>query len=516
MGPDAFSSRHGVNWVNLLDIQAARHLSNIMADPSPEPQPDELSGDESAGIEGDVESCDGDDDGDFDFGSSHTAQMDLPGLMLAEGTHVCCNWVDPAILEQSPHISGKKVKVDPVGVEENEKAALAQLHTAASSAERLQVKGPRESPYCVRMRQLVPIYRAAAITRAVSESLANRLAVLRVDHFPGSGDPVFGTRHELRRSFRAPDLFGKLAAAFRSGCNLRRLTLQGGFHSAESVANFLRVAKPPLESFRCRESLFHGRNFAKLLKALSSVSANSLLEFETDAAIGGKDPFGLIADSLPNLEMLRAKYMFGKTDSQQGLQRLSRLKKRPSRLPKSDHRLRGRPAVDAEAGVVYWCISSDYHDDGYRGEGLFWDELENTCECLEQWSVGKGVTKEQCLDFMEECGIELDDGLNDEECGMLDDAGIAVDTDVEEDNIVVQLQLGDSSDAGELVIRATTLDGREFAEVTVDPNKTLVRTLVDELSARYPCSPLAMRLVTPDGSCIDSLEKGGQLVAGLK
>ena len=58
----------------------------------------------------------------------------------------------------------------------------------------------------------------------------NRLVVLRVDNFPGSGDPVFGTKHELRRSFRAPDLFARLTSSFRGSPGtpcLKKVTLQG-------------------------------------------------------------------------------------------------------------------------------------------------------------------------------------------------------------------------------------------------------------------------------------------------
>ena len=36
-------------------------------------------------------------------------------------------------------------------------------------------------------------------------------------------------------------------------------------------------------------------------------------------------------------------------------------------------------------------------------------------ECCEEWRVGKGVTKELCLQFMAECGIELDNRIDDED-----------------------------------------------------------------------------------------------------
>ena len=105
--------------------------------------------------------------------------------------------------------------------------------------------------------------------------------------------------------------------------------------------------------------------------------------------------------------------------------------KSPGKLPKENHRLSGRPAVDTQRGIVYWGITSEHHDDNYSGEGLWWDELENTCECMEEWGVGKGVTKEHCLEFMEECGIELDHHLNDEDCGM--DSSLANDVDSDQE-----------------------------------------------------------------------------------
>ena len=138
-------------------------------------------------------------------------------------------------------------------------------------------------------------------------------------------------------------------------------------------------------------------------------------------------------------------------------------------------------------------------------------------ECMEQWAVGKGITKEKCLDFMKDCGIELDDQLDDEECGMLDDEMASdVDSEADQDTIAVQLEVDDSvGSTGHLAIKARTMDGREFAQVTLDANKTLVRTLVDELAAKYPCSPLAMRLVLPSGTCIDALETASKSLAAV-
>ena len=70
----------------------------------------------------------------------------------------------------------------------------------------------------------------------------------------------------------------------------------------------------------------------------------------------------------------------------------------------------------------------------------------------------------------------------------------------------MQLEVDDSMGFGNLAIKARTMDGRDFAQVALDANKTPVRTLVDELASKYPCSTLAMRLVLPTGTCIDPLE----------
>ncbi|CAE7265294.1 ANKRD17 [Symbiodinium sp. CCMP2456] len=489
--------------------------------PEEQEEPEEEEDEAEEDAQSDLESRIGDDDRDFDDGDD-TAQKSLSGLMVASGTKLRCNWVDPSKEEQLLH-SWKRVKIDPVESEDSEKAALAQLLLASKACERLQLRGAQHPHQAVRERPEVPQpQRQVGILRAVSESLMNRLVVLRVDNFPGSGDPVFGTKHELRRSFRAPDLFGKLAEAFQAATgtigtrtpSLKKVTLQGGFHSASSLCRFLQVVRPELESFRCRECLFHGRNFETLVRALSGSSQKTLVEFETDAAIGGQDPFGLLADSFPHLKMLRVKYMFGKTGPLEALKRLTQLRKKQCVLPRESHRLNGRPAVDEETGIVYWCITSEHHDDGYRGQGLCWDQLENTMECMEEWAVGKGVTKEQCLAFMEDCGIGLNDELDDEECGF-DVGGCAVDSETDEDTIVVQLEIVDSLGSEALAIKARTMDGREFAQMTLDAKKTSVRTLIDDLASKYPCSPLSLRLVLPGGGCIDVLETANQVLAAV-
>ena len=91
-----------------------------------------------------------------------------------------------------------------------------------------------------------------------------------------------------------------------------------------------------------------------------------------------------------------------------------------------------------------------------------------------------------------------------------------VDSETELDTVVVQLEIEDSAGAtGTLVIQARTMDGREFAQVTLDANKTLTRTLVEELASKYPCSPAALRLVLPGGTGIDPLETANKLLAAV-
>lgn len=457
-----------------------------------------------------------DDDRAFDF-DDHTAQKDVPGVLVAGKGVVRCNWSDA--VDNDGHPASKKAKVD-----SDEEAAFTELQDGASTTERFQLKGPScrfterfqlEGPSCRYGECRAGDLRHSLIAKAIRTSLVNRLTVLRIDNFPGAGDPVFGTRHELRRRFRAPDLFAGLTGAFAGGarCGLKQLTLQGGFMSAESLMSFLQVAKPPLESFRCRRCLFHGRNFEAIVSSLRSSieDAGDLHEFETDACIGGLDPFGLIAASFPNLRVLRARRIFGKTDRRAAIQALPQLQIKKCRFPKDSHKLRGRPAV-GKKGLVYWFITSDYHDDGYRGQGLWWDGLDNTCECMEEWSVGRGVTKQQCLEFMEECGIDLDEDLDDEDCGMMSDSGEVPED--EEDTIVAQLDVNALS-SEEVVIKAATMQGRIFAEVSLDPNKTLISTLFQELAPKYPCSCEALRLVLPDSSSVDVLVQGSKTLASI-
>jgi len=437
----------------------------------------------------------GDDDRDFDF-EDETAQKGAPPFLVAHQACARCNW-GPAARE-SP--SRKRARVDP-------EAGATQLLQLAGTLEKVQLCSPprwaadRKHPdsECLTARRPV-------ICRALCESVVSRLAVLRVDNFDGRGDPVFGTRREKRMSFRQNqhDLFQSLAGAFAGGaaCGLKRLTLQGGSMSAASLMNFLKVAKPPLESFRCRGCLFHGRNFEPIVRSLKSSVADpgELREFEMDAYVGGKDPFGLIADAFPKLRMLRCKRIYGKQGPKAALQKLPLLEKGRCKMPKPSHKLRGNFAL-GDNGVAYWFLTSDYHDDGYRGQGLFWDGLENTCECMEEWAIGKGVERGQVLEFMEECGIELDEALDETaDCGM--DEGLPL-TDEEKETVVVQLAVQGS--AGEAKVQATSLQGRPLADFALE---VPVRAAIERLAQEYPCDPEVLRLITPAGRCLELYDCG--------
>ncbi|CAE7237497.1 ANKRD17 [Symbiodinium sp. CCMP2592] len=161
--------------------------------PEEQEEPEEEEAEENA--ESDLESTNGDDDRDFDEGDD-TAQKSVSGLMVASGTKLRCNWVDPSKEEQLMQ-SWKRVKVDPVELEDSEKGALAQLLASSKTCERLQLIGPQHPDLAVREKWPEVPERHVSILRAVSEALMSRLIVLRVDNFPGSGDPVFGTKHEL-------------------------------------------------------------------------------------------------------------------------------------------------------------------------------------------------------------------------------------------------------------------------------------------------------------------------------
>lgn len=497
---------------------------------------DEEHDEEEENDENEGESTDGDDDRDFDFDNeldqkkacdrfdwrrAPPAQRDIPGNLATHGAAVRFAWSTNDEEEEGfgAPPKAKNAKAEPDAEPSPElQAEMERLRAAAAGAEALQVKGPRHFSGGKHQQDTEP-FRHQTVCRAIGDSLLARLAVLRIDDFPGSGDPVFGTKHEQRRSFRAPDLFGELSAALSGSraSSLRKLTLQRGFVSAESLQLFLRTARPPLESLRCRGCLFHGRNFEPLVRAISGSIADvaKLEEFETDASIGGDDPFGLLADSFPNLKMLRAKRIFGRTDYKSALPRFTQLRRKLCKFPKPSHKLRGRPALD-ERGNVYWGITSDYHDDGYRGQGLWWDELDNTCECMEEWHVGRGVTKEQCLEFMDECGIDLDDELDDEECGLMEDDNCGRDDSEEEtETIAAQLAVDMDPARGMVEVKASSLQGRLFAEVAMDPDKTPTRALFEQLAERYPCSPLALRLVLPSGRCLSAVETRSQVLSSV-
>ena len=74
--------------------------------------------------------------------------------------------------------------------------------------------------------------------------------------------------------------------------------------------------------------------------------------------------------------------------------------------------------------------------------------------------------------------MELNDDLDDEDCGMeKDDVGRRdVDSVTDEDTIVVQLEIDSAGSEGTMAIKARRMDGREFAELTLDAKKTQMRT----------------------------------------
>eukprot|EP00416_Gambierdiscus_australes_P007892 CAMPEP_0171148316 /NCGR_PEP_ID=MMETSP0766_2-20121228/148506_1 /TAXON_ID=439317 /ORGANISM="Gambierdiscus australes, Strain CAWD 149" /LENGTH=465 /DNA_ID=CAMNT_0011612225 /DNA_START=22 /DNA_END=1419 /DNA_ORIENTATION=+ len=440
---------------------------------------------------------------DKDFGISSTVGFE--GFIKVSLTTVRCRYNPEKAKEEEAGEPESKVRK----VEEASEKGLTELQAVAKTTEKLQLLCSRKQ----QQASLVQLH--CSISKAIGESLLHRLSVLRVDQFHGSGDPVFGTKRELRRRYKAleHDLFELLTGTFVHGgkCGLRKLTLQDGFMSAESLMKFLRVAKPPLESFRCRGCLFHGRNFEPIVKTLkaSTTSPKGLLEFEMTAYVGGKDPFGLLADAFPNLQMLRTPRIFGETPASAGLERLKSLVKSKCQLPKPNHRLEANCEVGG--GRVELFMTSEYHDDGYRGQGLYWDGLRNTCECMEAWRVGKPITKQQVIDFMAECGIGHDSGMDVEKPDS--EGGEEPEDDLE--TIALPVAVEKSPD-GLVSIKATALSGREVAAMSaIDPATALVRTIIEELAQKYPCNPLALRLALPDSTTVDVLNKGNETLASV-
>jgi len=352
----------------------------------------------------------------------------------------------------------------------------------------------------------------AVMMDAIATAMASKLIVLRLDDFPGRGDPVFGTRREIRMSAQAAahDLFGCLAMAFRSGgnCALKRLTLQSGFMSAEALIHFLGAAKPSLESFRARGCLFHGRNYRPLVAALQKCSPG-LVEFETDAYIGGSDPLGVLADAFPKLQMLRVSRMYGEVPQGEALKRMKCLRRDLCKFAREDQALYGNFAI-SENGHVTMFLTSEHHDDNYRGEGLWWDELENLAECAEQWTVGRGVTEDMLRDFMEECGIWRRESIN---VTAQDDGP----TEVEEiDTIIVQVCIQKSGPGSQHSITATNLTGQMIAELSgLELATATVGQLLDELVQKCKYDPLSVQLVLPDGSSVQAATHRFRTFEGL-
>ena len=106
-------------------------------------------------------------DDDRDFDGDESAQKPLSGLMVAAGTKLRCNWVDPSNEDLWRLMPRKKVK------SEAEEGALAELLAASKACERLQLRGPRFPQHAIREKWPEVPLRHAAIFSAVSESLMN-------------------------------------------------------------------------------------------------------------------------------------------------------------------------------------------------------------------------------------------------------------------------------------------------------------------------------------------------------
>jgi len=254
-------------------------------------------------------------------------------------------------------------------------------------------------------------------------AVAGSLQVLTLEGSLGAcADPIFGTPYELQRQAleAGKDVFAALAAAFEpspGGCRLRRLKVSRGSFSAASFERFVRAARPPLEALEFESALLHGRSYPGIVAALCDAHPcpDRLVEFATNEHIGGEDPIALLARAFPGLRALKVKRLFGSgppRGPEAFRQLFPRLQASRCCLPRAMVKLRGGFKIDNDGGVQ-WFVTSDRHDDGYRGQGLSWSELDNTCECMFCWKVGHGVARQQVLDFMRECGIEYQQQIAD-------------------------------------------------------------------------------------------------------
>jgi hypothetical protein len=349
----------------------------------------------------------------------------------------------------------------------------------------------------------------------IATALAQNLEILRIDNFPGCGDPVFGTNLEFKRreQAEASDIFARLAKNCQGRApKLRKLTLQHGHHSATSFSYFLAATTPPLEAFRCRGTLFHGRNFGSIVASMarSLPHPEKLVEFETDAYIAQPDPFRQLADAFPNIQLLRAVRTYSRATRDAALAKLRHMNWRKCKLAKANRKLRGNFVI--KGSDVNWFITSDHHDDNYRGEGLWWDRLDNTCECMETWRVGLGVTRDMVQSFMAECGIDVDDALDEDECGADDDSDIDG-MDLELPTVVIQLAADHSPD-GPLVLRATNLAGDVIASARMTEDTPLVQWL-EHVASQLKCGLLCLKPTLADGTTLDPAKDGCKSLATL-
>jgi len=170
---------------------------------------------------------------------------------------------------------------------------------------------------------------------------------------------------------------------------------------------FLIAARPPLEAMIDVYALVNGRTFPRVVAALRDAHPcpDKFLELETQEYIGGPDPLGLLAAAFPRLEVLIAPRMYGSQSLRP--ERLSSLRQDVCIFPTDRHeQLYGSFRICEAFGEIMLSITSDHHGGFYSADGVSWAGMEHLCGQTFLWDVGRGVTHEQVLEFLYECGIE--------------------------------------------------------------------------------------------------------------
>jgi len=222
-------------------------------------------------------------------------------------------------------------------------------------------------------------------------------------------EPIFGTAYELERHKTEEDVLKILSTMCVPGrCQLRRLSLNMGSFSVGSFQTLLQILRPPLWSLVCREALVTGWTFERVIAVVRDAHPcpDVFQHFESDEYIVGEDPLGLLASAFPNLRTLKVPRLHNTQPER--VERFRRLGK--VTCGNSREALYGAFRIQ-DAGDISWFITSNKHDDNYRGQGLSWAEFDNTSECMFCWDVGDGVTREQVLSFMTKCGIRYQANL---------------------------------------------------------------------------------------------------------